>query len=568
MNQSKDENLVDRRYFRILQRWIWLFIIASIAAAASAYFISSQQPAVYTAKTRLIIGPGIDSPNPDLNALRAGGQLIQTYAELPTTGPFLRGIIEELALNTTSDRLRGKISVTSNTQTQILTIRVQAGTPAQAMDIANAMANTLVEMSPSAPGSTTAQIREQMLNQVARLQQDIAASELEIQRLQLQSRVRQVDPNYYIDVAQQRLMMDRISEERRRLSDIDRTLAMLYESLQAPLTNQVKILEPADTAELVNSQLPFKIALGGAAGLLLSILLVLAFVYLANVVDSADDLPQSANMPVLGTIAKHRRLKGAGSKGSVAFALPKSSAAEDYRVLGTKLLSPHTAGRQLRSLLLASPQQSDDSSEVAMNLGIVLAQSGCRVVLVDADLHKPSLGQRFGIEEGHTLAQLLTDPSIQPDPTSVAWAPGLFVVPGGSARSHAFALLASASMADLIAEFEKQADMVIIVGPPMLAHADSLLIAPQVGASILVVHSGKTQIDAVEKTIANLRLAGAAFVGTILCGNRYGYTPKMDPIASVVREETRSTVSSAHNGKTHEEIHQQEWLTSIASSSK
>jgi capsular polysaccharide biosynthesis protein/Mrp family chromosome partitioning ATPase len=556
---------LDLRYLRILLRWIWLFILVTIVAAASAYLIDNQQSATYTAKTRLIIGPGIDSPNPDLNALRTSGQLIQTYAELPTTTPFLREIIGSLGLDMTPDRLRQMISVTSNAQTQILTIRVRAGDPVLATSVANVTADTLVQMSPSSPDSTANQIREQMLSQTARLEQDIAEIESEIQKLQLQTRVRELDSSLQGSVAQQRLILDRISEEHKRLADTNRTLAMLYESLLAPITNQVKILEQADAAERVSSHRLLKMMVGGATGLILSVLIVLAFVYFADVVESADELPHAADTPFLGTIATHRRSKERGPKGLTVLASANSRATEDYRMLGTKLISSHATGNQVHSVLLTSAEDGEDASEIAANLGVVLAQSGFHVILVDADLHQPNVGRLVGAEGRDTLAQLLTDPSLTPQPTPVACAPGLFVVPGGVATSNAFALLASPSMVAVIQKLKQQADIIILIGPPMLTYADSLLLAPHVDAAILTVRSGRTQRTAVAKSISNLRLAGATLIGTVLSGTRYGQIPILNPVATMTKEDHKATLKNAVNGSGHREAYHPKRRNPVAS---
>ena len=88
MDQSK--------FLNVVRRYSWLFVLAAVVASLITFFVYSQQPRLFEAKTRLLVGPTVDSPSPDLNALRIGGQLMQTYADLVTTRPFLESINNKL----------------------------------------------------------------------------------------------------------------------------------------------------------------------------------------------------------------------------------------------------------------------------------------------------------------------------------------------------------------------------------------------------------------------------------------------------------------------------------------
>ena len=147
---------MEKRYLQLIRRWWWVLVIAPLITGGIAYFIFKDKPPIYQAETRLLIGPGIDTPDPDLNALRAGGQLMQTYAELSSTGPFLQEIIDELDLQVTPLQLSKRIEVRSSAETQIMRITVQHEDPRLAVSIANVAAETLVGMSPTGSGSPTA----------------------------------------------------------------------------------------------------------------------------------------------------------------------------------------------------------------------------------------------------------------------------------------------------------------------------------------------------------------------------------------------------------------------------
>jgi len=153
---------VDQLYLNILRRWLWLIIFAAVLAGATAYVVGKLQPHVYEASTRLIVGPGVDGLNPDLNDLRAGGQLMQTYAELATTRPVLEAVDSELTFASEFNELESNVSVSVDEETQILKISVRDGDPDKATDIANALASVLLSLSPSGGESPAAILNEQM----------------------------------------------------------------------------------------------------------------------------------------------------------------------------------------------------------------------------------------------------------------------------------------------------------------------------------------------------------------------------------------------------------------------
>jgi capsular exopolysaccharide synthesis family protein len=208
---------------------------------------------------------------------------------------------------------------------------------------------------------------------------------------------------------------------------------------------------------------------------------------------------------------------------------PSSPAAENYRMLGTKLL--HSGDyRTLRSVLLSTAGPSGDTGELAANLAVVLAQTGSRVVLVDANLHHPTIGQLFNASGRTGLTDILTGQAAELELTPVEWAPGLSILPSGSVTYDSFALLASPRMAQLLGQLEKMADMVIVVASPVLSFADSLFLTTNVDGVILVARSGKTQGDMIHSAVASLRLVGAAILGTVLLNSRRGSVRMATPI--------------------------------------
>lgn len=530
-----------QQYLSIVRRWLWLLALTTAVTSTSAYMLVKNQPIDYEADARLIVGPGIDSPNPNLNDLRAAGQLMQTYAELATTRPVLEKVVNELNSKFSPDDLKKMIKIKTDETTQILTIKVSGKEAIQTADTANAVAKLLMRISPAGAGGAEGQIKVQLNEQITGINQDITKFEATIKDLEskLQSTT---------DVNERRFIADQLTQSRAQLTESRRSLTTLYDATQASYTNKIQVIEYATSADAVDPGTRLVILMAGVAGLVLALLTVLAFEYFNDTIKSSEELSRVSNMPILGAIAKHKPLRGLGRDRLVVQAMPESRAAENYRMLGSKLLlsrykaksstvrtvagnldipglTSATAGKnheQVRSVLISGTQVSDDTSEIAANLAVLLAQTGHRVILVDAYLHQPTIGNLFGITDQIGLSGVLTTQSPTFKLNAVGWAPNLSILPGGPTPPNPFELLVSARMAELIKELENQADIVIVAASPLLSFADSLILASRVDGVVVVAQSGRARRDTVKDIVDSLHSLDAHLIGAIFDHNTTG----------------------------------------------
>ncbi|MEJ2264418.1 MAG: polysaccharide biosynthesis tyrosine autokinase [Anaerolineales bacterium] len=518
----------EQRYLSMIRRWFWLLVLAALASGLTTYLLVKDQPIIYEAKVRLIIGPGIDTPDPDLNALRAGGQLMQTYAELSMTGPFLQSIIDTLNLSMTPLMLSEIMEVTTNQETQILSIAVRHQNPERALAIANLAADTLVQMSPSGPDSTSSQIKDQMRLQAKQVEELIASSEEKIKQLEadLQA-LTQVEnqgvvilqTNNYLE--QQKLIIDQLSQERGRLSDALSALTVLYDTLQKTTTNQVKIVEPAVVAAPVRSWLILQVLIGAVAGLALAVASVLSFEYFDDTIRSPGELSRLSDVPILGVIARHKPLRETSADHLVAMALPDSRSAESYRWLATKLLFGGE-NPKYKSVLIGSlgSRSSMKDGETAANLAVTLAQAGCHVALIDADIHQSAITTIFGINGKSGLTNALVEKTDQVDLISLDRVPNLFVLPSGTEESQPFELLSSSHFLDLVESLHENVDIVIIATSPLPSYADSLVLASHVDGVVLVARDGEVHQQSASQVVENLRGLDADLIGVVFDSNK------------------------------------------------
>jgi non-specific protein-tyrosine kinase len=203
-----------------------------------------------------------------------------------------------------------------------------------------------------------------------------------------------------------------------------------------------------------------------------------------------------------------------GHGGLVALSSPRSAAAEAYRTLRTNLQFSGV-DRPIRTVLVTSAGPGDGKTTVVANLGVALAESGKRVILVDCDLRRPGLHQVFG----QALAPGLTNAIIEslPEPPLRATAvPGLQVLTAGDTPPNPAEFIASERLARLLARLQERADVLVLDSPPVSIVADAAVLAPSMDGVILVVRAGGTKRDLAQRAKEQLESVGARVLGAVL----------------------------------------------------
>src|SRR3954469_13559379 len=185
----------------------------------------------------------------------------------------------------------------------------------------------------------------------------------------------------------------------------------------------------------------------------------------------------------------------------VAGLAPKSPAAEQYRQLRTRLSHAETAN-SLRTILVTSPQKAEGKSITSANLALTMAQElQRRVVIVEADLRKPSMQQLFGLPAGPGLTEYLSGGVELREVMRFLPDHNLTVIPAGSAAVNPAELLGSTAMRRLLDALRSRFDRVILDTPPVLPLADVAVLAPLVDGSLMVVRAGMTPKPAIENAL-------------------------------------------------------------------
>lgn len=197
---------------------------------------------------------------------------------------------------------------------------------------------------------------------------------------------------------------------------------------------------------------------------------------------------------------------------------PNSPISEQYRTIRTNLQFAISGDQRLRSLVVVSSGPGEGKSTSSANLAVVFAQTGRKVLLVDADMRKPTVHKTFGLSNEEGLSNLISSQQsaiavIQP--TDVT---NLSVIPSGPTPPNPAELLNSRRMNQLIEELYQMFDLVIFDMPPIMTVADGLIMASKTDGTVLVAREDKTNKEAIVETKRRLLSAKAKILGVIYNG--------------------------------------------------
>lgn len=201
---------------------------------------------------------------------------------------------------------------------------------------------------------------------------------------------------------------------------------------------------------------------------------------------------------------------------------PRSPISEAYRTLRTNL-DFASLDQALKTLVVTSAGVGEGKSTTLANLAVVSAQAGRKVVLVDADLRRPSLHQAFGLQNETGLTTLMMDENaLASPPLQATGIEGLSVLTSGPLPPNPADLMGSRRMEDVIAALAERADQVFFDTPPVVAVTDAAVLATKVDGVLLVVSAGKTRRDSARTAVQRLEQINARLVGTVLTNAQMG----------------------------------------------
>jgi tyrosine-protein kinase len=476
----------------LARRWVWLAVLTVALAAAMGAVAAARLPGVYEATATLLVTPGLpDHPTTDVSVQQGAERLTSTYAALIESPPILAAAIQAGGLALTTDQALKLVDARPLRDTQLLQIVVQWDDPDRAAQLANLVAHTFIEQVQASQASRFAASQAALASQADQLGATLAARTRQLAQARAQA------PASDADVA-------RIQPELTRLQDSYAAALRTVEDVrlaQARSSNLVMLVDAAAPPRTpVAPRLLPSVLLAALVGLLIAVVIAAILERLDDRLSSPECLARLIDLPTQGLLATEP---------------PSVAAAESCRLLWARLRFA-TRDHPLRSLLVTSGAAGDGKTLVAANLAIAAAQTGVRVILVDADLRHPSLHALFQIRATPGLTRLLSNKHLAVErvlvPTMIS---GLWLLPSGPSTVQGGEWLLARRIRQRLAELNERADLVIVDSPPVLPVSDASVLTGMTDGTLLVVDSRARAVQ-VSLAVASLQSAGARLVGAVL----------------------------------------------------
>jgi len=289
----------------------------------------------------------------------------------------------------------------------------------------------------------------------------------------------------------------------------------------------IEILERAGVPGRPSSPKPLiNLMIGAVLGLTLG--LVAAFVkeYTGVRVQTPEDVKRRGYTPlapIMNIDSEIERLGGQKILGKgkgvdnhlVTVSFPFSSIAESYRQVRTNLQFAK-GGTTFRTLLLTSPTAGEGKSTTAANLAVAFAQTGKKVLLVDADLRRPMLHTMFRMDPGAGLTELVTGKANLQKAARQTSVENLEVITSGDIPPNPSEVLGSDEMREFVAATSKKYDMVLFDASPVLAVTDPAVISTMTDGTIMVVSAGTTRMEDLDQAVELVEGVGGKVAGVVL----------------------------------------------------
>lgn len=279
-------------------------------------------------------------------------------------------------------------------------------------------------------------------------------------------------------------------------------------------TTNLRVVDAAVTPRFpISPNLRRDLSVSFGLSLFLAVGLAFLFEQLDNRIKTPVELKNAIGVPFLGMVPTIAREKG-GTDPLVGSDAP-ANFSESFKSIRTNVLFS-SAEDGMRSIVVTSGGPGEGKSVVSSNLALSLAQTGQRVILVDADMRRPRVHEIFGGEQEPGLSNILVGAMKPSEAIRRTQVSNLWVLPAGHIPPNPAELLGSRKFLEFMLALEDHFDWLVIDTPPVLVVADSSIVANQASGVVFVVSADKTPRAAAKAAIVQLEAANAKVIGSVL----------------------------------------------------
>ena len=485
------------KYLLLLWHWAWAILLTVIIAGVAAYFISDVIPPVYQGKTTVLVDMASSNASVDYGLVLLNSQLTQTYSQMMIKSPVLDEVAAELGIPEINPKT---ISAKPVSNTQLITIFSESRDPQLAADIANMIVTVFTDQISSLQSKRFSESEINLESQMTDIETKLKAA------------------NDQLATTTNTAEKDRLETMIANYSQTYAGLLQSYEQVrlaEAQTRSSIVQIEPAAIPEEpVRPNTLLNVAIAVLVSGIIAGGVVVGVDLLNDTVKTPEEIAEKLGLSVLGVITHHSR----NDDIPITEAQPLSPISEAFRTLRTNVKYAG-AGLEnpLRSIMITSAMAGEGKTEVLVNLGVVLAQNRYRVLLMDADLRRPSLHRRLGLDNLVGLSQIFVHPelgmSYSLQPTRIT---GLTALTSGDTPPNPSELLGSLLMGSILEELKNTYDILLIDTPPALAVTDAAVLVPYVEGVLLVVKPGNTNMATLRRLVNQFHQINANVLGVVL----------------------------------------------------
>jgi capsular exopolysaccharide synthesis family protein len=511
--QSDSSELELRDYLAVVQRRKLTILLAVVVVVVSSLTVSFLQTPVYQATAKVLLQPPssgeIFAPQPLVD--------VSTEMEVMQSNRVRRGVAETLGAEP-------EVTLAAVADTSVVAVSAESIEPADAARIANTYAETYVvtrqeqRVADLLAAAEQVQVKvDEVDQQIAALEEgltdidgQIAASDDAAERQELQAERARVNQ----EIAGRRLALQtQRSGYAEQLDDLQLSRNLSQRGGAEVVNVAVEPTSPVRPTPIRNG------ALALLVGLMLGVGVAFLQEHLDDTVKNKDDLERATGgLSVLALVPLVGAWKERATPQVVSLVQPGSQAAEAYRSLRT---SVQFIGidHPVQVIQLTSPNAAEGKTTTLANLGVALASSGLRVIVVCCDLRRPRIHEFFGLTNtvGFTsvlLGELPLSAALQPVPGQ----PRLSLVASGPPPPNPSELLASRRTGEVLLALKSECDVVLVDSPPVLPVTDAIVLSRTVDATILVGTAARTTKKEYHRAVELLRQVEAPLIGSVLNG--------------------------------------------------
>lgn len=496
-------------YLIILKRRAWTVAITVGFACAVAIVYVSLAPTRFTATALVRMTPYGNGPL-DYGSFVYSDQLAKTFVDMAGSKAVAQDVMDQLQLSSLPPHRTALMP-----GSELLAISATAGSADLAARTANGLATALLTHVVNQVGNKLSRVKKTMLPQIHQLESNISG--LVVQQAELEAA-----PSG--DKAQIAVLDKLIAAQQSRYQD----LLGAYNSSIVAQTNQQSVLSISQPAIVPQSPDGPKRILSVLTALIVGLIGGAALAFYREGADprayTLEQLVRVTGLPILGGLPKmSRRMRK-----------------RDSLLAGVEALKRVAVNLQAQlredgsnAVLVTSAYKGDGKSQFICDLARLLASSSKTVLLIDANIHDPSLHEEFKLANNVGLSSLLHDGSGDArDAVQASATPRLTVLASGPRRDNTSELLSSDVMSKLVANFRQAYDFVLVDGPGVLERTDAVVLA-EAAESVVFVSNPNAHTRALRASLVQLDAVGARVVGLVVNRFRaYGHS-RLDVIAGV-----------------------------------